>query len=125
MRARRSWCVLCVLLLGVVPTSGCPDSSRNQRRQLYDPYSRATVNGVTTATRFPNNQIPRNRFDPTSVKLLQYWPRTNLTTATVSNNFLNPQKTPIDKVQFNQRIDFNESSNSQWFGRYSWTDETR
>jgi len=83
------------------------------------------VNGVTTATRFPNNQIPRNRFDPTSVKLLQYWPRTNLTTATVSNNFLNPQKTPIDKVQFNQRIDFNESSNSQWFGRYSWTDETR
>ena len=32
-------------------------------------------------------------------------------------------KTPVDKNQFNQRIDFNESSKSQWFGRYSWTDE--
>ena len=30
---------------------------------------------------------------------------------------------PVDKNQFNQRIDFNERSNSQWFGRYSWTDE--
>jgi hypothetical protein len=29
----------------------------------------------------------------------------------------------VDKDQFTQRIDFNESSNSQWFGRYSWTDE--
>ena len=52
------------------------------------------------------------------MKLLEFWPRPNVPTATVSQNFLNPQKTPIDKIQFNQRIDFNESSNSQWFGRY-------
>jgi hypothetical protein len=83
-----------------------------------------TVNGVTTATPFPNNRIPRERFDPTSVKLLEFWPRPNLPTTAVSQNFLNPQKTPIDKVQYNQRNDFIESSNSQWFGRFSWTDET-
>jgi hypothetical protein len=29
----------------------------------------------------------------------------------------------VDKDQFTGRIDFNESANSQWFGRYSWTDE--
>src|SRR5438067_5318785 len=67
--------------------------------QLYDPYSRVTVNGVTTAAPFPNNQIPRDRFDATSVKLLEFWPRPNLATSTVSQNLLNPQKTPVDKVQ--------------------------
>ena len=41
----------------------------------------------------------------------------------MSFNFQTPQKTTIDKNQFNQRIDFNQSANSQWFGRYSWTDE--
>jgi hypothetical protein len=41
----------------------------------------------------------------------------------VSNNYQNPQKTTIDKNQFNQRIDFNESAKSQRFGRFGWTDE--
>jgi len=54
---------------------------------------------------------------------MAFWPLPNLNTATMSNNYQNPQKTVIDKNQFNQRIDFNESANSQWFGRYSWTDE--
>jgi Carboxypeptidase regulatory-like domain/TonB-dependent Receptor Plug Domain len=91
--------------------------------QLTDPYSRVTANGVTTAALFPGNRIPVSRFDPTSVKLLEFWPRQNVATNVVTQNFLNPQKTPVDKIQFNQRIDFNESANSQWFGRYSWTDE--
>ncbi|HYP06612.1 MAG TPA: TonB-dependent receptor, partial [Bryobacteraceae bacterium] len=89
--------------------------------QLFDPYSRTTVNGVTTANAFPNNVIPAQRFDAVSVKLLEFYPAPNLPGTT--NNFQNVQKTPVDKVQFNQRIDFNESVNSQWFGRYSWTDE--
>ena len=28
------------------------------------------------------------------------------------------------RTQFTERIDFNESSKSQWFGRYSWNDES-
>jgi len=48
---------------------------------------------------------------------MAFWPLPNLNTATMSNNYQNPQKTVIDKNQFNQRIDFNESANSQWFGR--------
>src|SRR5262245_21462179 len=74
-----------------------PDSWRNgdfssllPNIQLYDPYSRVTVNGVTTATPFLNNQIPRQRFDPTSVKLLELWPRVNLPTQDIAQNFLNP-----------------------------------
>src|SRR6266849_6393848 len=37
------------------------------------------------------------------------------------DNMIDPKY--FDQNQFNQRIDFNESSSSQWFGRYSWTDE--
>ena len=31
---------------------------------------------------------------------------------------------PVDKDTFTQRIDINESASSQWFGRYSWNEET-
>jgi hypothetical protein len=37
---------------------------------------------------------------------MPYWPKANLTTATVANNFLNPQTTTERFQQFNQRIDF-------------------
>src|SRR5262249_48483857 len=66
-------------------------SSLLPNTQLYDPYSRTTVNGVTTATPFSNNQIPPNRFEPTSVKLLAFLPSPNVATASVAQNFLNPQ----------------------------------
>jgi hypothetical protein len=53
----------------------------------------------------------------------EFWPLPNLNTLTVSNNLYIPQKTIIDKDQFNERIDFNESAKSQWFGRFGWTDD--
>ncbi|HLK49161.1 MAG TPA: carboxypeptidase-like regulatory domain-containing protein [Bryobacteraceae bacterium] len=107
-----------------------PDSWRNGDfssfgTQLYDPLSRRVgANGQVTATPFTNNHIDPTRFDPISLKLLEFWPSPNLNTPTVANNYQNPQKTTIDKNQFNQRIDFNESAKSQWFGRFSWTDES-
>jgi hypothetical protein len=113
--------------LGLYTTA--PDSWRHGdfssfKTTLYDPKTRVPgPNGTVTAMPFTGNQIDPSRFDQTSLKLMQFWPLPNLTTPTVSNNYQNPQKTTIDKNQFNQRIDFNQSSNSQWFGRYSWTDE--
>jgi len=106
-----------------------PDSWRHgdfssYPNQLYDPLSRAVgAGGVVTATPFSNNHIDPARFDPISIKLLEFWPSPNLNTPAVANNYQNPQKTSIDKNQFNQRIDFNESAKSQWFGRFGWTDE--
>jgi len=107
-----------------------PDSWRHGdfssfKTTLYDPNTRVTgANGVTTALPFPGNKITdQTRFDPISLKLMEFWPLPNINTPTVSNNFQTPQKTTVDKNQFNQRIDFNQSSNSQWFGRYGWTDE--
>jgi hypothetical protein len=82
--------------------------------QLYNPF---------TKTPFVNNQIPSSMFNSASVAFMPYWPKANLVTATVANNYLNPQTTAEIFEQFNQRIDFNQSANSQWFGRYSWTNE--
>ena len=107
-----------------------PDSWRHgdfssYKATLFDPNTRVPgPNGTVTAQPFPGNKITdMTRFDPISLKLFEFWPLPNLNTPTVSNNYQNPQKTTIDKNQFNQRIDFNQSPNSQWFGRFSWTDE--
>src|SRR5579871_1198376 len=94
---------------------------------LVDPNSRVvtTANGVTTTTfgYFNNNQISLDRFNSYSRKALAYDPVPNIPGAGLQNNFQEPLKTPVNKNQFNQRIDWTESTSSQWFGRYSWTDE--
>src|SRR5262249_52981726 len=75
---------------------------------------------------YPGNQIPAARFDKGSQLLMsKFFPLPNLPAAPglPLRNYQYLVKTPVDKVQFNQRIDFNESAKSQWFGRYSWTDE--
>ena len=39
-------------------------------------------------------------------------------------NYQFAQKTPVDKNTITQRVDFNESSKSQWFGRFSYNEES-
>ncbi len=98
--------------------------------QLYDPATKVQITDPVTgakswtATPFSGNQIPKTRFDPISVKLLEFWPEPNISTTTLSNNYQQAQPGTTDKDQFTIRPDFYESANSQWFGRYSWTDET-
>ena len=82
-----------------------------------------TVRDPLTGQPFPGNQIPRNRFDPIALKLLEFYPEPNIPGAGLSRNYLALQHHVTDKDQFTQRIDFVESSKSFWFGRFSWTDE--
>lgn len=98
---------------------------------LQDPATRVRVpnpsgTGFTvTSSPFPNNQIPASRFNPASVYLLEkFAPLPNVQQTGLPNrNYQWLQKVPVDKDQFTSRMDFNESTISQWFGRYSWTDE--
>jgi hypothetical protein len=92
---------------------------------LQDPATRARSGNTITSTAFPGNQIPASRFDKGTVLLLdRFAPVPNLSQSGLPNrNYQYLAKTPVDKDQFTGRIDFNENSNSQWFGRYSWTDE--
>ena len=96
-----------------------------QGNQLYDPGTKKYVDGVLTGQPFAGNQIPKTRFDPVSLKLLEFWPAPNINTAALANNYQIAQPGITDKDQFTLRMDFNESSNSQWFGRYSWSDESQ
>jgi len=95
-----------------------------QGNQLYDQASRVKANGVVTASPYPGNQIPSSRFSPISLKLLEFWPEPNVPTTVLKDNYQKNNRSLTDKDQFTQRIDFNESSTSQWFGRFSWTDES-
>jgi hypothetical protein len=98
---------------------------------LQDPNTRvrtpnATGSGFTvTSTPFANNQIPVSRFNPAAVYLVNtFAPLPNLPQTGLPNrNYQWVAKTPVDKDQFTTRLDLNESTASQWFGRYSWTDE--
>ncbi len=84
-----------------------------------------------TASPFPNNQIPVSRFPASTAVLLKFEPLPNGPgilglpgSAPIQNNYSYSALTPTNKAQVNQRVDFNESSNSQWFARYSWTSES-
>jgi hypothetical protein len=46
-------------------------------------------------------------------------------TGSLSSNFQNGRRRAIDKDQFIQRVDWMESANSSWFGRYSWGNESQ
>lgn len=77
-----------------------------------------------SSTPIPGNIVPKSQLDPIAQKLLAYYPAPNLPNVPVfGNNLLVGQRPLTNKDQFIQRVDFNESSNSSWFGRYSWGDE--
>ena len=92
---------------------------------IFDPRTRAVLNGVNTATMFPGNVIPATRIHPVSKALLEYYPVPNLASTNLQNNFVQSLGRPIDRDQFIGRFDVVESSNSQWSGRYSWGDENQ
>src|ERR1700682_508262 len=109
-----------------------PDAWRNGnfsqlKTVLLDPDTRVLgANNQYTAVPFTGNMIPTARLDPTSQKLLAFLPHANvnpLNSATPNNNLQIGQNNTVDKNQVTDRGDFNQSLNSQWFGRFSWTNE--
>src|SRR5690606_34812755 len=71
---------------------------------------------------FPGNTIPRNRFDPITEKMIQYFPKPNLA-GRPGVNFL---VTPSDwerRDQFTARLDHRLSEKGNLFGRYSFADD--
>src|SRR3984885_6439790 len=81
---------------------------------IYDP---------TTKTPFPGNVIPGNRLDPISQEFLKYYAAATLPTAI--NNYPLFVSSPLSRDGFTLRMDFVESSKSQWTGRYSWGSEAQ
>ena len=99
-----------------VPTAAMFNGDFTGLAAIYDPVAN---------TNFQNNRIPASRFDPISVKLLQYYAPANVATNKLSNNYTRSSAAPVNKDQFVSRMDWVESSKSQWSGRYSWGDENQ
>jgi hypothetical protein len=85
----------------------------------------ATIYDPTTKQPFPGNIIPTNRLDPISQKLLKYYAPANIAGNSLQNNFVRSDGNPENRDGFVLRMDFVESSKSQWSGRYSWGDENQ
>jgi hypothetical protein len=81
---------------------------------IYDPL---------TGQPFPGNVIPASRIDPISRNLLDYYHSSTLPGLT--NNYTQDNSQPFDRKGYVIRADFNESSSSQWMGRYNWGDDTQ
>jgi hypothetical protein len=93
-------------------------------RGIWDPLTRVYSNGrAVSATPFPSDTIPRHRIHPTSLQLLEFYPDPTVPGDNPNRNYIRNRKRPNNSDQFTTRIDFNESSSSNWFGRFSWGDE--
>lgn len=87
---------------------------------VYDPATGGPTGALKTP--FPGNIIPANRLDPTSQTLI----KNHYAAATLplpTNNYQLPVSAPNNRDGFTLRMDFVESSRSQWSGRYTWGDE--
>jgi hypothetical protein len=94
---------------------------------LQDPLTRVGSAPNVTSAAFSGNQIPPSRFDKNSLLLMsKFYPVPTIAQSGLPvNNYQYLSKVPVDKDQITERIDFNERSNSQWFGRYSRTEESQ
>ncbi len=115
--------------LYTVPPQAWRDGDFSQfKTVLMNPFTRVKgQDGKYTAQPFQNNKIPDSLKDPTSQALYNFLPLPNinpLNSTNPSSNLEIPDKITVDKDQVTERIDFNQNPNSQWFGRFGWTNES-
>jgi len=82
-----------------------------------------TIYDPITKQPFPGNKIPGDRLDPFSLGILKYYNSASLPGLT--NNYVQFNSSPLNRDGFVSRLDYNESSRSQWMGRFSWGDENQ
>jgi hypothetical protein len=96
--------------------------------QLYYPTGRSqNKDGSYNVTPIAGNIIPASLIPKQSTQMLQFLPIPNVpipANGSPANDYLQNVNNTVDKDEFTARIDWNESSKSNWFGRYSWTSES-
>ncbi|MCC6589899.1 MAG: TonB-dependent receptor [Bryobacterales bacterium] len=102
------------ILIGNVPTPLMKSGDFNgSGKTVRDPF-----NGNQP---FPGNVIPRARFNPLSVKLMEFFPDPNLAGRPNLNYLITPSD-PERRDQFTGRVDHQLSAKGSLFGRYSFAD---
>lgn len=112
-------------LANVAPTPWRTGDLSGQSSVIFDPATRTfnAAGRAVTAQPFPGNRIPVSRINSISSKLLEFYPQATVPGENLVANFVRQRKRPLNSDQFTQRFDFNESSRSAWFGRFSLADD--
>ncbi len=97
--------------LAIVPTAA-------ERNGEFSPSLR-TIKDPLTGQAFPNNRIPRERFDATAVKMLSLWPDPNFGGSGTRENYARNPPWSVDRDQLDIRVDHNLSSKDRTFVRFS------
>lgn len=96
---------------------------------IYDPASTRMENGAWVRTPFPGNIIPRDRFDPVALNILQRnpWKQPNdpgsVAAGGPANNLVVPTKGRYYITRFDVKIDHQFSPSNKVFGRVSTVTE--
>ena len=94
---------------------------------VLDPNTTTIQNGQTVRQPFPNNQIPLQRFDPASLKLISFMPAPNVPGSVsltgIANNYLSNPVEPDTTDQGDVRIDHKISDKDSLFARFSMADQ--
>jgi hypothetical protein len=100
------------------------DAAGNTYGQIYDPFTRvfSTQGNVVSATPFPGNIIPSNRWDPaaSAINAAQVFGVPNLPGISNNRRYIGNNKQIAH--QADGRIDYNRSSRDRLFYRYSILD---
>lgn len=108
-----------------VPSAAMQQGNFSGLPTIYDPATRVQQGSAITALPFAGNQIPLNRMSFPATRMLEFIPLPNVNTGSFNGNRLDGLPRIIDRDQFNQRIDFVESAQSNWYGRLSWGTESQ
>jgi hypothetical protein len=88
---------------------------------IHDPMTLNEAAG--TRDPFPNQIVPRDRFNRVSENLLQYYTPGASFTQRPNNLFVNPRNT-VDDDQFNGRVDSQLTDKQNLFAQYIWSDSS-
>ncbi len=102
-----------------VPTATSGQGNFGTTR-IYDPRTTRANPAGTGFVRdlFPNNLVPKDRWDPVAAMLMALYPAPNLP-GSVRNFFYNP-KERVNNNQFSGRLDHRLNDRDSLFGRISW-----
>lgn len=85
---------------------------------IYDPTTRAS--GIQ---QFAGNKIPAGQLNPIAQKLLEFYPAPNQSTSGILGNYIFNSPDATNENSYTERVDWTESTKSNWLVRYSWGTE--
>jgi Carboxypeptidase regulatory-like domain len=105
---------------GPLARSGDFSQEGLNRNQIYDPLTTTGTGANAIRTQFPNNIIPRERFDPIAARIVANYPLPNIPgRENLPNNFFFSPSDTDDANQYDVRVDHNFTAKDRAFFRWS------